>query len=82
MPLLKHQTWSGAELMDEQMRIASGGASSTSAMGAGVTESQFAGKGESADKGAYANQTRIYSSIDEPDYLPNTKRVPSSMDSP
>jgi len=80
--LLRHQHWSGAELMDEQMRIASGGASSTSAMGAGVTESQFAGKGESADKGAYANQTRIYSSIDEPDYLPNTKRVPSSMDSP
>ena len=30
----------------------------------------------------YVNQTRIYSSIDEPDYLPNTKRVPSSMDSP
>jgi len=76
--LLRHQHWSGAELMDEQMRIASGGSSSTSAMGAGVTESQF----ESNTKQAYANQTRIYSSIDEPDYLPNTKRVPSSMDSP
>jgi len=65
--------------MDEQMRIASGGASSTSAMGAGVTEAQFEAKKTDTK---YVNQTRIYSSIDEPDYLPNTKRVPSSMDSP
>jgi len=78
--LLRHQHWSGAELMDEQMRIASGGASSTSAMGAGVTEAQFEAKKDA--KGAYANQTRIYSSIDEPEYLPNKKRAPSSMDGP
>merc|ERR1719305_2097631 len=41
VPLLKHQMWSGAELLDRQMALASGGASSTAAMGAGVTESQF-----------------------------------------
>ena len=29
VPLLKHQTWSGAELMDQQMALASGGAAST-----------------------------------------------------
>jgi len=41
VPLLKHQAWSGAELLDAQMAMASGGASSTAAMGAGVTEEQF-----------------------------------------
>ena len=41
VPLLKHQAWSGAELMDQQMSIATGGGNSTSAMGAGVTEDQF-----------------------------------------
>lgn len=41
VPLLKHQAWSGAELMDQQMALASGGSSSTASMGAGVTESQF-----------------------------------------
>ena len=41
MPLLKHQAWSGAELMDQQMALASGGSTSTASMGAGVTESQF-----------------------------------------
>lgn len=39
--LLKHQTWSGTELMDKQVSIATGGSSSTASMGAGVTESQF-----------------------------------------
>ena len=39
--LIKHQHWSGAELMDAQMQIATGGSSSTSSMGAGVTEAQF-----------------------------------------
>jgi isocitrate lyase len=39
--LLTHQKWSGAELVDQMVNVASGGASSTSAMGAGVTESQF-----------------------------------------
>ena len=29
VPLLKHQAWSGAELMDQQMALASGGAAST-----------------------------------------------------
>ena len=45
-PVLKHQTWSGAELMDQQMGLASGGASTTASMGAGVTESQFSAKVE------------------------------------
>ena len=39
--LLKHQTWSGANLVDKMITTASGGVSSTAAMGAGVTESQF-----------------------------------------
>jgi isocitrate lyase len=39
--LLTHQKWSGAELIDNQVNVASGGISSTAAMGAGVTESQF-----------------------------------------
>jgi len=39
--LLTHQRWSGAELVDAMVNVASGGASSTAAMGDGVTESQF-----------------------------------------
>lgn len=39
--LLTHQKWSGAELIDTMVTVASGGTSSTAAMGAGVTESQF-----------------------------------------
>lgn len=39
--LLTHQKWSGAELIDNMVNVASGGVSSTAAMGAGVTESQF-----------------------------------------
>eukprot|EP00804_Cyclotella_cryptica_P003186 CCRYP_013789-RB/>CCRYP_013789-RB protein AED:0.14 eAED:0.14 QI:270/1/1/1/0.66/0.57/7/949/569 len=39
--LLKHQKWSGAELVDRMVNVASGGQSSTAAMGAGVTEEQF-----------------------------------------
>lgn len=39
--LLTHQRWSGAELVDNMVNVASGGASSTAAMGAGVTEAQF-----------------------------------------
>jgi isocitrate lyase len=39
--LLTHQKWSGAELVDQMVNVASGGVSSTAAMGAGVTESQF-----------------------------------------
>jgi len=41
VPILKHQAWSGAELMDQQMALSCGGSSSTAAMGSGVTESQF-----------------------------------------
>lgn len=43
--LLTHQKWSGAELIDQMVNVASGGVSSTAAMGAGVTESQFGGTG-------------------------------------
>ena len=39
--LLKHQKWSGAELIDNMVTVASGGTSSTAAMGSGVTEEQF-----------------------------------------
>lgn len=39
--LLTHQKWSGAELVDQMINVASGGATSTAAMGKGVTESQF-----------------------------------------
>lgn len=39
--LLKHQKWSGAELVDQMVNVASGGVSSTAAMGSGATESQF-----------------------------------------
>ena len=39
--LLTHQKWSGAELIDNMVTVASGGMSSTAAMGAGVTEAQF-----------------------------------------
>jgi isocitrate lyase len=40
--MLTHQKWSGAGLLDKQMQTVTGGLSSTSAMGKGVTESQFA----------------------------------------
>ena len=40
-PMLKHQAWSGAELMDRMQAVATGGGSSTASMGAGVTEDQF-----------------------------------------
>lgn len=42
--LLKHQKWSGAELVDQMVTTASGGISSTNAMGEGVTEAQFMAK--------------------------------------
>ncbi|KAJ1727048.1 isocitrate lyase 1 [Coemansia sp. Benny D160-2] len=38
---LAHQKWSGAKYVDGLMAIATGGVSATSAMGAGVTETQF-----------------------------------------
>ena len=42
--LLTHQKWSGAELVDRMVNVASGGQSSTAAMGAGVTQDQFHSK--------------------------------------
>lgn len=42
--LLTHQKWSGAQLVDQMLNVATGGATSTAAMGAGVTESQFGAK--------------------------------------
>ncbi|CAN0470449.1 unnamed protein product [Ectocarpus sp. 12 AP-2014] len=53
--ILTHQKWSGANLMDKQVNIATGGLASTSAMGEGVTESQFVrhgGSGGGAHSGA------------------------------
>ncbi|KAK1235105.1 isocitrate lyase 1 [Marasmius sp. AFHP31] len=42
--VLTHQRWSGANYADNLIKTVTGGVSSTSAMGAGVTESQFGGK--------------------------------------
>lgn len=39
--VVKHQKWSGAEYVDSIVKLVTGGVSSTSAMGAGVTETQF-----------------------------------------
>ena len=39
--VVKHQKWSGAEYVDSIVKLVTGGVSSTAAMGAGVTESQF-----------------------------------------
>jgi len=42
--VVTHQKWSGANLVDAQLAMVTGGISSTSAMGKGVTETQFEGK--------------------------------------
>ncbi|KAG7877988.1 hypothetical protein KL905_004462 [Ogataea polymorpha] len=39
--VVKHQKWSGATYIDSIVKLVSGGVSSTAAMGAGVTETQF-----------------------------------------
>ncbi|ORY65010.1 isocitrate lyase [Pseudomassariella vexata] len=39
--VVKHQKWSGATYSDEMLKMVTGGISSTSAMGKGVTEDQF-----------------------------------------
>ncbi|THV46518.1 hypothetical protein BGAL_0379g00010 [Botrytis galanthina] len=39
--VVKHQKWSGANYADELLKMVTGGVSSTSAMGKGVTEDQF-----------------------------------------
>ena len=41
VPVLTHQAWSGANYVDDLLRMCTGGVSSTSAMGEGVTEKQF-----------------------------------------
>ncbi|KAF8650156.1 hypothetical protein AX16_005391 [Volvariella volvacea WC 439] len=42
--VLTHQKWSGADYADNLIKTVTGGVSSTAAMGAGVTESQFTSK--------------------------------------
>ncbi|KAK7469101.1 isocitrate lyase 1 [Stygiomarasmius scandens] len=42
--VLTHQKWSGADYADNLIKTVTGGISSTAAMGAGVTESQFTSK--------------------------------------
>jgi isocitrate lyase len=39
--VVKHQKWSGANYVDELLKMVQGGVASTSAMGKGVTEDQF-----------------------------------------
>jgi hypothetical protein len=38
---LTHQKWSGSEIIDAYLKTVTGGKTSTSIMGAGVTEDQF-----------------------------------------
>jgi len=42
--VLTHQRWSGADYVDNLLKTVTGGISSTTAMGVGVTESQFNSK--------------------------------------
>lgn len=44
--VVTHQKWSGANYVDNLLRMVTGGVSSTSSMGSGVTEEQFGGKGK------------------------------------
>lgn len=44
--VVKHQKWSGAEYIDNLLKLVTGGISSTAAMGAGVTEDQFKDDGK------------------------------------
>lgn len=39
--VVKHQKWSGAEYIDNLLKLVTGGVTSTAAMGKGVTEDQF-----------------------------------------
>ena len=39
--VVMHQKWSGANYVDNMLKMVTGGVSSTSAMGKGVTEDQF-----------------------------------------
>jgi isocitrate lyase len=42
--VVTHQKWSGADYVDSLLKMVTGGVSSTSAMGEGVTEAQFTKK--------------------------------------
>ncbi|KAF7845781.1 hypothetical protein BT93_L0678 [Corymbia citriodora subsp. variegata] len=44
--VVKHQKWSGANYVDDLLKMVSGGVSSTAAMGKGVTEDQFKSIGD------------------------------------
>ncbi|CAM9540038.1 unnamed protein product [Ectocarpus sp. 6 AP-2014] len=57
--ILTHQKWSGANLMDKQVNIATGGLASTSAMGEGVTESQFVRHGGGGGGGAHGGARSV-----------------------
>lgn len=39
--VVTHQKWSGANYVDNMLKMLTGGVSSTAAMGKGVTEDQF-----------------------------------------
>jgi isocitrate lyase len=41
--VVTHQKWSGANYIDNMLKMVTGGVSSTAAMGKEVTETQFAG---------------------------------------
>jgi isocitrate lyase len=75
VPLLRHQHWSGAELMDQQVAVATGGGSSTASMGAGVTEMQFEAGEEEGIKSTATTRTAAKSSKAK-------ARVPTSFDDP
>jgi len=48
--VVTHQKWSGANYADNMLKMVTGGVSSTSAMGKGVTEEQFAAHARPGDK--------------------------------
>jgi isocitrate/methylisocitrate lyase len=56
---LRHQQWSGAELMDACIASITGGTASTAAMGAGNTEHQFAAKGNGSSTGDHQRRSRL-----------------------
>ena len=47
--VVTHQKWSGANYVDNLLKMVTGGVSSTSAMGKGVTETQFASEDQPGD---------------------------------
>ncbi|KAG9599305.1 isocitrate lyase and phosphorylmutase, partial [Aureobasidium melanogenum] len=54
--VLKHQKWSGANYVDELLKMVSGGVSSTAAMGKGVTEDQFKAVSRPGESGYKAEE--------------------------